>query len=72
MEALTTTEAARRAGMNVQKFHRAVADHGIEPVFRAPGLRGAMFWAPEDVDRLREQRRHELTAALAELDQAAS
>ena len=52
METLSTTEAAERAGMNVQKFHRKVAEHGIQPVLKAPGLRGAMFWSPEDVDRL--------------------
>lgn len=48
----TTQVAAERVGVNVQKFHRLVAEHGIQPALKAPGLRGAMFWSVDDVDRL--------------------
>lgn len=40
--------------MKVSRFHRKVIEHGIKPVLKGPGLRGAMFWSPEDIDRLRE------------------
>ena len=51
-ETLTTSEAADRLGVNVQKFHRLAAAHSIEPHLRAPGKRGACFWRPADVERL--------------------
>ena len=49
---LTTTEAADRLGVNVQKFHRLAAAHSIEPHLRAPGKRGACFWLTADVEAL--------------------
>jgi predicted trehalose synthase len=54
METLLSSEAAARLGVNVQKFHRLVAEHKIAPAFEAPGLRGAKFWLPRDVERLAE------------------
>jgi hypothetical protein len=57
METLTTALAAVRVGVDVAKFHRLVRKHGIEPAFEAPGLRGAKFWLPRDIDRLLELER---------------
>lgn len=55
VEMLTSAEATVRAGVkNVQKFHRIAKAHGIFPVLEAPGLRGAKFWNPRDIDRLRD------------------
>jgi hypothetical protein len=51
-ETLTTVQAAERLGVNVQKFHRLAAAANINPVIEAPGLRGAKFWCPRDVDKL--------------------
>lgn len=56
METLTSSEAAARLGVNVQKFHRLVAEAGVSPVIEAPGLRGAKFWRPRDVERLAAKR----------------
>jgi hypothetical protein len=52
METLTTAQAAEQVGVNVQKFFRLAARHGVLPVFEAPGKRGAKFWNPRDLDRL--------------------
>ena len=52
METLTSSEGADRLGINVQKFHRLADEHGIEPVLKAPGLRGAKFWLSRDIDRI--------------------
>jgi len=54
METLTSALAADRLGVDVAKFHRLVRKHRIEPAFEAPGLRGAKFWLPRDVDRIAE------------------
>lgn len=51
-ETLTTQEAAKRLDVTVQKFHRLVLRHRLDPAVKAPGLRGAMFWNTEDIDRL--------------------
>lgn len=52
MEVLTSRKAADRLGVNIQKFHRLAAKHGLSPVMEAPGKRGAKFWNPRDIDRL--------------------
>jgi hypothetical protein len=52
METLTSQEAADRIGVTVQKWHRLVAKHRIDPALKAPGLRGASFWHIADVDRI--------------------
>ena len=39
-------------GVNVQKFFRLAAKHGVFPTMEAPGLRGAKFWNPRDIDRV--------------------
>lgn len=52
MEMLSSREAADRHGWSVQKFHRLAAIHQLTPAMELPGIRGAKFWRPEDVDRL--------------------
>ncbi len=54
-ETILSAEAAERLGVNIQKFFRLVAAHDIQPTIEAPGLRGAKFWNPEDIDRLAKQ-----------------
>lgn len=63
METLLSSEAAARLGVNVQKFHRLVAQHDIAPAFEAPGLRGAKFWLPRDVDLLAAKLAEKANAA---------
>lgn len=55
MESLTSIEAASLLGVNVQKFHRLTAANGVSPILEAPGLRGAKFWHPLDIDALRRR-----------------
>lgn len=53
VESLTSREAAERLGITVRQWHGLVAKHKLQPVRELPGLRGAKFWAVEDVDSLR-------------------
>lgn len=54
METLTTREAVERVGApNVAKFLRLADKHEVYPVLSGPGVRGAKFWNPADIDRLR-------------------
>ncbi len=53
MATLTSAEAAERLGVNVQRFHRLVHRHGVNPVLVGPGIRGPKFWNAADIDRLR-------------------
>jgi hypothetical protein len=52
VEGLTSREAAERADVRVQQWHRLVARFGLTPHYELPGIRGAKFWRPEDVDRV--------------------
>ena len=52
METLTTQAAAERLGVSVPKFHHLVSKHNVGHAMQAPGLRGAKFWNPADIDRL--------------------
>lgn len=52
MESLTSADAAQRLGVNAQRFHRLVARYKVNPVIEAPGLRGAKFWNPKDIERI--------------------
>jgi hypothetical protein len=46
---LPTRAAARRVGVNVQKFHRLAALYDVKPRLSGDGLTGAKFWHPDDV-----------------------
>lgn len=52
VEGLTSREAAERLDIRVQQWHRLVARYGLTPTRELPGIRGAKFWHPEDVDRV--------------------
>ncbi len=56
MESLTSRQAADKLGVNVQKFHRLVAQHQLTPVVEVPGIRGAKFWDTEDINRIAADR----------------
>lgn len=55
MEGLTTAQAASRVGVSVTHFERLAVRHGVKPVLKAPGIRGAKFWHRLDVDRIAER-----------------
>lgn len=50
---LTTREAATELGITVRRFHWLVVKHELTPERELPGIRGAKFWNPSDVERLR-------------------
>ena len=51
MDVLATAKAAEQLGVNVQRFHRLVAKHGIKPVLEGARDRpGPMFWLAADIE----------------------
>jgi hypothetical protein len=52
MDSLTSKGAAERLGVTVRQFHYLVERHGVKPVRELPGLRGAKFWDPSDIDAM--------------------
>jgi hypothetical protein len=65
---ISSAQAAKRLNVNVQKFHRLVEQHQLEPAFKAAGEKGARFWKVETIDRLAEIMRQELLDEIAALD----
>lgn len=65
MESLTSAQAAERLGVNAQRFHRLVARHKVAPVIEAPGLRGAKFWNPKDIERIAAELESDVETAAA-------
>lgn len=63
MDSLTSRKAADRLGVSVQKFHRTVTKHKVNPVFELDGIRGAKFWNPRDIDRLADTLQAEAKAS---------
>lgn len=53
-------------GVNVQKFHRLVAKHGLKPAVEVPGKRGAKFWRRRDVEALEQLVRQPSPDVIAE------
>ena len=51
-EALPTTEAARRLGVSRRTLTRMVRSGVLRPVLKAPGLKGAYFFDPAEIDRV--------------------
>lgn len=49
MGLIATREAAQRAGISVQAWHRLMDRLGIKPAAKVPGVTGAKMWSPEDV-----------------------
>lgn len=50
MEVFTTREAAERAGCSVRQWHYLTEKHGITPIAKAGGVRGAMVWTPGHIE----------------------
>ena len=64
MSSLTSRQAADHLGVNVSKFHRIVAaTEWLTPVLEIPGIRGAKFWNPDDIERLGDELATETGAA---------
>lgn len=55
---LPTKDVAERLHVPLSTFHGWVDAGRITPALKAPGLRGALFFRPADVDKLA----HELAA----------
>jgi hypothetical protein len=53
---MPTADVAAELNLTIKGVCRCVERGEIEPVFRAPGLRGAMFFRKVDVARLARQR----------------
>jgi len=53
---LTSREAAERLGVSISTLHLLSQLGEITPVLQAPGLRGAKWFSPEDVDALKAKR----------------
>jgi excisionase family DNA binding protein len=49
---LTTAQAAARLGVSVPTLNRWVRHGRIKPAIEGPGLRGARFFDPSDIDAL--------------------
>lgn len=60
-ELLTTSDVAAQAGVHVSTVTRAVALGELEPAFRAPGQKGAMWFEPTDVRSWLERRLERVT-----------
>ena len=48
----TTAQAAERLGISVPTLNRWVRHGRVQPAIEGPGLRGARFFDPSDVDTL--------------------
>lgn len=57
-----TAEVAKEFGKSVATITRYVKAGRLEPVIKGEGLRGAMWFRPEDVDRLKAEIEDEATA----------
>lgn len=51
---ISTKEAAQRLNRSVVTVHRLVLAGKLEPVFRVPGPRGAMWFNTSDIEALVE------------------
>lgn len=53
---LTTSEVANKIGKTPRDVARLVTSGLLQPAFKAPGLRGAMFFSPSEVEHLQVMR----------------
>lgn len=53
---LTTSDVAKILGSSPRYVSRVVRRGDLEPRFKAPGLRGAMFFDPAEVEHFRAMR----------------
>lgn len=54
---LTTAEVAERLGLTPAAVSYRVRHGQLTPAAKAPGVRGAYLFDPDEVDRLLEQRK---------------
>lgn len=72
MNLLPTREVADRLGVSISTLHGWVDAERIVPAMKAPGIRGALFFDPADVERLAGELASEAEARAAELREAAA
>lgn len=53
---IPTRDVAKRLQISVPSVTRLVRDGALEPVAKAPGVRGAYLFDPADVDALLSER----------------
>jgi DNA-binding transcriptional MerR regulator len=53
---LTSREAAERLGVSISTLHLLSQLGEITPAMKAPGLRGAKWFSPDDIDALKSKR----------------
>ena len=51
-EMLTTAQVAEALAVNPSSISRMVARGELAPQFKAPGVRGPMFFSPSEVERV--------------------
>jgi excisionase family DNA binding protein len=52
---LTTAQVAERLGVNVRTVHRWVERGSLTPALKATGIRGPLFFAAAEVERLAQE-----------------
>lgn len=57
MNLLSTADTARRLGLTTRTIARLVASGRISAAVRAPGVRGAYLFDPDEVERFAASRR---------------
>lgn len=62
LELITAAEVAERAGVAVKTVHRWAESGRIKTAMQGPGLRGARFFRPKDVERLLAELQTERSA----------
>lgn len=67
MTPLPTREVAERLGVPLSTLHGWIDSGKLVPTLKGPGLRGPMFFAPADVEKLRAELTAEAEARLAAL-----
>lgn len=53
---LTTSQAAEALGVDVSTVARLANEGTLRIAFKAPGIRGAMFFDADEVERVRMER----------------
>ena len=62
MSYLSVADAASQCGRSVSGIHKLIDAGRLTPKFRAPGIRGALFFSAGDVTRLADELAAEASA----------
>lgn len=65
---LTTAEVVAQKGVPHRTLSRWVADGKLEPAYKLPGIRGAHFFRPDDIDELIATHRFYVRGGAGRLD----